>query len=201
MKSLLPFLFVVLATSTIAVAGGAPKVGESAPQFTVKDTNGKSHSLADYKGKHVVLEWLNHDCPFVVKHYQSKNMQTLQKTATEKGVVWLSIISSAPGNQGSATGEAVNKLTTEKGAAPTAVLLDSEGTAGRSYEAKTTPHMFVINPEGTLVYKGAIDSISSTQEADVPKATNYVKAALEESMAGKPVGTSSSKPYGCSVKY
>ena len=179
----------------------AAEVGQPAPAFTLTDTQGKSHNLADFKGKTVVLEWINHECPFVVKHYSAGAMQALQKEYTAKGVVWLSICSSAPGKQGHMSPEAWNKATAEKGAAPTAVLLDEDGKVGKLYQAKTTPHMYVINPEGILVYAGAIDSIKSAKADDVPKATNYVKAALNEVLAGKPVSTASTEAYGCSVKY
>ena len=183
------------------IALAAPKAGDAAPNFTLPDTNGKSHSLADFKGSYVVLEWVNHGCPFVRKHYDSGNMQSLQKEFTVKGVKWLSVCSSAPGKQGNLSAEEWNKVEKEKGAAPTAVLLDPEGNVGRLYGAKNTPHMFVINPEGKIIYDGAIDSIRSPDTADIPKATNYVKTALEESMAGKLVSTASTQPYGCSVKY
>ncbi len=179
----------------------AAEVGKPAPAVTHTDTNGKSHNLADFKGKTVVLEWINHGCPFVVKHYSGGHMQALQKEYTGKGIVWLSICSSAPGKQGHMSADEWNKTNTEKSASPTAVLVDEDGKVGKLYDAKTTPHMFVINAEGTLVYAGAIDSIKSTSVDDVPKATNHVKAALDEILAGKPVTTASSAPYGCSVKY
>lgn len=176
-------------------------VGKAAPEFTLTDTNGKSHALSSFKGKWVVLEWNNPDCPFVVKHYDSKNMQKLQKEATGKGVVWLTINSGAAGKEGVYSAADINKKWTEKQAASTAYLLDGDGKVGKLYGAKTTPHMFVINPKGEIVYAGAIDSIKSAKQDDVPKATNYVKAALEEGMAGKPITTATSQPYGCSVKY
>jgi len=179
----------------------AAQVGQPAPAFTLKDSKGTSHNLADFKGKTVVLEWINHGCPFVVKHYSGGAMQALQKDYTAKGVVWLSICSSAPGKQGHMSPEEWNKTNAEKGAAPSAVLLDEDGKVGKLYQAKTTPHMYVINPEGLLVYAGAIDSIKSTSAADVPKADNYVKSALDEVLAGKPVTTASTEAYGCSVKY
>jgi peroxiredoxin len=175
--------------------------GQLAPDFTLTDSNGQAHSLAGFKGKYVVLEWVNHSCPFVVKHYGSGNMQSLQKEFTAKDVVWLSINSSAAGKEGAVNGQEANALTKEKGAAPTAVLLDSDGKAGKLYGAKTTPHMFVINPEGILIYQGAIDSIASADPADVSKATNYVRKALSEAMSGQSVSEATTKPYGCSVKY
>ena len=176
-------------------------VGQPAPAFTLKDTKGNTHALADDKGKIVVLEWVNYECPFVKKHYESKNMQDLQKRATADGVVWLSINSSAPGKQGHYPPDVWNRLLEEKGASPTAVLLDPDGTVGKMYGAKTTPHMFVIDANGVLVYAGAIDSTPSTNPYDVRTATNYVSAALAEVAAGKPITTASTTPYGCSVKY
>jgi peroxiredoxin len=175
--------------------------GQLAPDFTLTDSNGQAHSLAGFKGKYVVLEWVNHSCPFVVKHYGSGNMQSLQKEFTAKDVVWLSINSSAAGKEGAVNGQEANALTKEKGAAPTAVLLDSDGKAGKLYGAKTTPHMFVINPEGILIYQGAIDDKASADPADIAGAKNYVREALTAAMAGQPVAESSTKSYGCSVKY
>ena len=177
------------------------KTGEMAPDFRMQDTNGRSYSLSNDKGKFVVLEWFNHDCPFVRKHYNSGNMQRLQKKYTEKGVVWFSINSSASGKQGHYSPAEANRLTQEKKANPTAVFLDPEGTVGRLYGAKTTPHIFIIDPEGLLIYQGAIDDTPSTDVADIPKAVNYVELALEAAMSGKSVETSSTKSYGCSVKY
>ena len=178
-----------------------PKVGEQAPAFTLKDTAGKEHSLADYKGKFVVLEWFNEGCPFVKKHYKSGNMQKLQKEYTGKDVVWLSINSSAEGEQGHVTPESAPKTMSEWNMDATKILLDHDGKVGKMYGAKTTPHMFVIDKEGKLVYQGAIDSKPTPNVADVDDAENYVKVALDNSMAGKPVSTTSTKPYGCSVKY
>lgn len=175
--------------------------GKAAPNFTLKDSNGNDVSLSQFQGKHVVLEWLNYDCPFVKKHYSSGNMQNLQKAYTGKGVTWLSIISSAPEQQGYYEAADVNRLNEEKKASPTAILLDPAGTVGKLYGAQTTPHMFVIDSKGILVYQGAIDDIRSTNPDDVAKAKNYVSAALDEAMAGKPVSTPSAKSYGCSVKY
>jgi hypothetical protein len=149
----------------------------------------------------VVLEWFNHDCPFVKKHYDSGNMQSLQKTYTEQGVVWLSINSSAPGKQGHYAPDKAHELTVNKKAAPTAVLLDPDGKVGKTYDAQTTPHMFIINPDGILIYQGAVDDRPSVDLGDIPPATNYVKKALGEAFAGSPVSTPSTKSYGCSVKY
>lgn len=176
-------------------------VDKPAPDFACNDTNGVEHTLSSYRGKIVVLEWLNHDCPFVKKHYGSGNMQKLQKVYTGRGVIWLSIISSAPGKQGFCTPDKANDLTRTKNAHPTAVLLDPLGTVGKKYGAKTTPHMFIINKEGILVYNGGIDNIRSTDPLDIDKATNYVAKALNELLAGKEVSTKTSTPYGCSVKY
>jgi peroxiredoxin len=189
----------ILAAPPIQAADVA--IGEKAPDFTAADSNGKSHTLASYKGKIVVLEWLNHQCPFVKKHYGSGHMQELQKTYTGKGIIWLSVISSAPGKQGYSTPEQANSVTKEKGAAPTAVLLDPQGTVGKLYGAKTTPHMFIINADGVLVYNGAIDDTPSTDLGDIATAKNYVQSALDELLAGKPVSEATSQPYGCSVKY
>ncbi|MDF3130194.1 thioredoxin family protein [Kiritimatiellaeota bacterium B1221] len=172
-----------------------------APAFTLTDTNGNEHSLSDFKGKVVVLEWFNHGCPFVKKHYSKGNMQALQKTYTDKGVVWLAIVSSAEGKQGSDTAEGHNKTAKEKGTNATAILMDTDGTVGKAYGAKTTPHMFVINAEGELVYQGAIDDKRSTNPADIATSKNYVSAALDAVLAGEAVEVTKSTPYGCSVKY
>jgi len=182
-------------------AFAAVEPGEEAPTFTLTDSKGTSQSLSDFRGKFVVLEWLNHDCPFVKKHYGSGNMQKLQKEYTAKGVVWLSIISSAPGKQGHRTGPQADADTKDKNASPTAVLLDPAGEVGQKYGAKTTPHMFVLDKEGKVIYAGAIDSINSTNPADVAKAENHIRQTLDAALAGKPVLTPSTKPYGCSVKY
>lgn len=175
--------------------------GQPAPDFKLTDTNGAEQTLSQYKGKYVVLEWLNHDCPFVKKHYDSQNMQNLQKAYTGLGVVWLSINSSAAGKQGNYDAAAANQLTIEKGASPTAVLLDPSGEVGKLYGAQTTPHMYIIDPNGVLIYQGAIDSVASPDPADIEGATNYVLQALTESMGGKIVSTPATKSYGCSVKY
>jgi len=190
---------VILSFSLSVLA--AVTVGAPAPDFSVEDTNGQAHTLSNYKGKFVVLEWFNHDCPFVRKHYNSGNMQNLQKKYTQAGVIWLSINSSAPGKQGQYSPAEANRLTQEKGVASTAVILDPEGTIGQMYGAQTTPHLFIIDPNGTLIYQGAIDNIASTDVVDIPKATNYVEAALSAAMGGKSLEVSSTKSYGCSVKY
>jgi peroxiredoxin len=197
----------IITKSTIAllVAAGtalaAPQVGQPAPEFTLTDSNGKAHKLSDFKGKFVVLEWLNHGCPFVIKHYESGNMQKLQKKYTGKDVVWLSIASSAPGKQGHMSPEETNKTRADKGSAATAVLRDEDGTVGKLYDAKVTPELYVVDPEGTLIYMGAIDDVKSTDTADVAGAKNYVKQALDEAMAGKPVSEPSTSAYGCGIKY
>lgn len=190
--------FLALSASTL---GAETSVGETAPDFTLPDSHGKSHSLSDYKGKIVVLEWLNHGCPFVQKHYNSGNMQKLQKTYTGQGIIWFSVISSAPGKQGYMTPEEATEAVKQKKAAPTGVLLDPEGTVGKLYGAKTTPHMFIIDSDGVLVYNGGIDDIRSANPTDIDKAKNYVQMALDELLAGKQVTEKTSQPYGCSVKY
>jgi peroxiredoxin len=184
---------------TPAPAGAV--VGEAAPAFSLSDSEGRTHSLADFAGKIVVLEWINYDCPFVDKHYGSGNMQKLQKEYTGQGVIWLSINSSAPGKQGHYPAKEVNALMAERQAAPTAYLLDSDGKVGRLYGAKTTPHMFIVDKAGKVVYAGGIDDKPSTDQADIGTAKNYVSAALDEALAGRPVTEATSAPYGCSVKY
>lgn len=199
-----PNLLITLLTTALAstlFAAESPRVGAAAPAFSVADAKGKAHSLAEYKGKYVVLEWFNPECPFVKKHYGSGNMQKLQEEYTGKGVVWLSIDSSAPGKEGNLTPDAANKQMSEWKMNHTTLLLDPEGKAGQSYGAKNTPHMFIINPEGKIVYEGAIDSKPTANPSDIASATNYVKAALDEALAGKPVTNPTTKPYGCSVKY
>ena len=196
---------VILSLTTIVAlicaSAMALQPGKPAPNFTAKDSRGKTHTLSEYKGKFVVLEWTNHECPFTHKHYASGNMQRLQKEWTAKGVIWFTVISSAQGNQGYMTDEQENSYVKKVGAAPTAVLMDPTGKLGHLYGAKTTPHMFVINPAGVLIYDGAIDNKPTTDQADIATAHNYVSAAIEEAMAGKPVATPSTPPYGCSVKY
>lgn len=176
-------------------------VGEQAPDFSVADAYGNVHSLSDFEGSFVILEWLNHDCPFVRKHYDGNNMQELQKTYTEQGVVWLSVISSAPGTQGYLEPEAAQAITKEKGAAPTAVLLDVDGTMGRAYDARVTPHMYIINPDGILEYNGAIDDRPTARARDLEGAHNYVTAAMTSLMNGGEVEVRTNTPYGCTVKY
>jgi peroxiredoxin len=186
---------------TAGLSRAETEVGKAAPNFSLPDTDGKTRSLADFKGKYVVLEWYQPDCPFVGKHYKSGNMQGLQKEYTAKGVTWLSIDSSAPGEEGNYPAKKLNEIATQDGSARTALLLDPAGDVGRLYGAKTTPDMYIIDPKGILVYKGAIDNKRSTDLADIKTATNYVKGALDAVMAGKAVPTTATPPYGCSVKY
>ncbi|HET6349928.1 MAG TPA: thioredoxin family protein [Candidatus Krumholzibacteria bacterium] len=176
-------------------------IDKPAPDFKLTGIDGKEYALSAFKGKYVVLEWNNLDCPFVKKHYGSGNMQALQKKYTEKGVVWLTICSSAAGKQGYYDPAALQEMTKERKVASTAYLRDPDGTVGREYGAKTTPDMFVINPEGVLIYAGAIDNKPSTDPRDIATADNYVSACLDASMAGKPVATKSTVSYGCGVKY
>ena len=185
----------------MATTSFAAKVGEKAPDFKVSDMNGKTVQLADFKGKFVVLEWMNEGCPFVKKHYEVNNMQKLQKDYTGKNVVWLTVASSQKGKQGHWTPAQAQAKAKEWSIASTAILLDEGATMGKAYGAKVTPHMFVINPAGVLIYNGAIDDNDSSDSADIPKSTNYVDLALKEAMAGKPVKVSTSKPYGCGVKF
>jgi peroxiredoxin len=199
MKHILPLPVLALALNLSAFAAVEP--GETAPDFTLKDSKGNSQKLSSFSGKFVVLEWMNPECPFVKKHYSTGNMQSLQKEYTGKGIVWLSIISSAPGKQGYCTGPQAEANTKDQKAFPTAVLLDPSGEVGQLYGAKTTPHMFVINPEGKLIYMGAIDSIRSANSSDCAKADNYVRQTLNAALAGKPVPNPETKSYGCSVKY
>ncbi len=197
--SLLIVISSFLTTTLLAI--DSPTVGSPAPDFSLTDAKGQTQSLAQYKGKYVVLEWFNPQCPFVKKHYGSDNMQKLQEEYTSKGVIWLSIDSSAPGTQGNLTPEQAEKVMSSWKTHQTAFLLDPDGKAGRAYGAKNTPQMFVINPEGKVIYEGAIDSKATPNPADIPTSTNYVKVALDESLGGKPVTISNTKPYGCSVKY
>ncbi len=192
----------LLALGALPLQANALAVGEAAPAFELKDTQGKPVKLADFKGRHVVLEWTNPGCPFVVKHYGAKNMQALQKDATSRNVVWLSINSTARGHSDHLAPAALqDKLLKDWGASPTAVLMDESGSVGRAYAARTTPHMYVIDPAGKLVYAGGIDDKRTANPADIPGAKNFVRAALADSLAGKAVATPSATPYGCSIKY
>ena len=195
------WMMVAVAVLCAASLGRAARVGERAPDFSVTDTNGKLEKLSDYAGKFVVLEWSNRGCPYTQKHYNSGNMQRLQRAWTQRGVIWLTVISSAPHKQGYVTAAEENSWLKQINGTPTAVLLDPAGSLGHLYDAKTTPQMFVINPQGTLVYDGAIDDKPTTDQADIGRARNYLSQALEEAMAGKLVSMPTSRPYGCSVKY
>jgi peroxiredoxin len=188
---------VVIAVPTFANV----QAGKAAPDFTAVDSNGKSHQLSSFKGKTVVLEWTNDGCPYVQKHYGAGNMQALQKAANEAGVVWLTVVSSAPGTQGHVDGAAANKLTDGRKALPSAVLLDPAGKVGKLYDAKTTPHMYVIDPKGNLAYAGAIDDKPTANQADIKGARNYVTEALTAVAAGKAPAVTTTRAYGCSVKY
>ena len=194
-------LATLIATFAIAAAH-AVTVGQAAPDFSLTDVNGKAVKLSEFKGKTVVLEWVNPNCPFVGKHYGSQNMQSLQKDATGKGVVWLSVNSTSKSHQDyMEPAKLGNKLGADWKAAASYVLMDESGKIGQLYEAKTTPHMFVINPAGALVFAGGIDDKRSANPADVKTAKNFVRAALDETLAGKPVSVATATPYGCSVKY
>lgn len=199
MNSCLRILFLAVAAAT--ALAGAVTVGQPAPDFTLTDIAGRKHSLSDYRGKTVVLEWVNPECPFVVKHYGSGNLPGLQKKATAAGVVWLSINSGSAGAQGDFDAGKVAAWMRRTGAAPSAYFRDQDGQVGRLYGAKTTPHMFVITADGTLVYNGAIDSIRSAKPEDIARAENYVTLALDAVRAGRPVEKPATQPYGCSVKY
>jgi len=186
---------------TAQASQASARVSGPAPDFSATDSYGRSQKLSDQKGKIVVLEWTNHGCPFVGKHYGSGNMQALQKKYTAQGVVWFTVVSSAPGTQGYVSPAEANRDTERRGAAPTALLLDPTGALGHLYGAQATPHMYVIDPQGQLVYMGAIDDAPSTDPSDVARAKNYVAAAIEEVRAGKRVTVPATKAYGCSVKY
>ncbi|MDO9431962.1 MAG: redoxin domain-containing protein [Phenylobacterium sp.] len=199
-----PRPFVLAAALTFALAApalAAPAIGQPAPAFTIKDGAGKTRSLAEFKGQTVVLEWTNAGCPYVQKHYESGNMQGLQKAATQDGVVWLTLISSAPGKQGYVSPGEAKTWRTATGAGATALLLDPAGQVGRTYQAKVTPHMYVVNAAGTLVYMGGIDDKPSADPASLKGAKNYVAAALADLSAGRPVANTVSRPYGCTIKY
>ncbi len=196
---------VLILVSACAVTGAAARssasVGAPAPAFTLPDAAGTAYSLSEFRGKYVVLEWVNFGCPFVRKHYDSGNMQGLQKAYRDKGVVWLSICSSAPGKQGYFEGKDLTERIAEENSHATAYLVDKEGTVGQEYGAKTTPHMFIVNPEGTLIYEGGIDDKPTTNREDIKTAVNYVREALDAAMNGRPVKVTTSRSYGCSVKY
>lgn len=192
-------LALVAAAFTLPAVAGA--VGSPAPDFSLSSLDGKPVKLSDYKGKYVVLEWVNPGCPFVQKHYDSGNMPRLQKDATAQGVVWLTVNSTNPSHGDFKSAAQLASWLKDKGAAPSAAMLDQDGKVGKLYSAKTTPHMYVIDPQGKLIYAGAIDSIRSTDPADIKTATNYVKVALADAKAGKPVSPASTQAYGCTIKY
>jgi peroxiredoxin len=196
-RNLLLVMSLVFASSAFA----APKTGEAAPDFTLKGQDGKDYKLSSFKGKTVVLEWFNNDCPYVKKHYDTKNMQNLQKAHTGKGALWFSIISSKPGSEGHVDAAGATKLIADRGMASTAILLDEKGATGKLYGAKTTPHMFIIDKAGKVAYQGAIDDQPSANEKTLKGAMNYVDAAMTSLEKGEPVKTASTTPYGCSVKY
>jgi hypothetical protein len=190
-----------LALSLITLPALAVVTGTPAPDFKGTDSNGTQHTLSQYKGKYIVLEWANQGCPYDQKHYLSGSIESQQKDWTAKGVIWLSVISSAPGEQGHVTPSEENAYLKKMNAAPTAALLDPTGTIGRLYEAKTTPHIFIIDPTGKLIYQGALDDKPTTEQEDLKGARNYLNETLTAAMAGKPVPVASTRPYGCSVKY
>jgi hypothetical protein len=192
-------LSLALALMTIPALAVAP--GTTAPDFKGTDSNGVQHSLSEYRGKYVVLEWANQGCPYDRKHYLSGSIESQQRDWTAKGVIWLSVISSAPGEQGYVTPSEENTYLKTMHAAPTAALLDPTGTIGRLYEAKTTPHIFIIDPTGKLIYQGALDDKPTTEQEDLKGARNYLNEVLTDAMAGKPIPVASTRPYGCSVKY
>jgi len=203
MKLSLKLILTGLLTLGLAAAvSAAPQIGEPAPDFSVVDTEGNMHSLSDYAGQLVVLEWTNHDCPFVVKHYGPGNMQDQQRLARdEHDAVWLTVISSKPGSQGHVSPEEADELTASRNAYPTAVLLDESGDMGRAYDARVTPHMYIIDEDGILRYMGGIDSNPSRNPEDIPDATQYVVVALAEMAAGEAITDTVTRPYGCTVKY
>ncbi len=189
-----------LLAASLAVQA-APSIGQAAPDFTLTDANGNSVKLSDYRGKHVVLEWTNPGCPYVRKHYDSGNMPTTQKDATGKGVVWLQVNSTSRDHADWLDPGPLASWMTSHKAAPSAILIDSEGTVGKAYGARTTPHMYIVDPQGRLAYAGGIDSIASSNPADVNKAVNYVRQAVAEVASAKPISMAVTRPYGCSVKY
>lgn len=197
----LPHILATASFALVSIASAGVLTGSPAPDFTLTDTKGVSHSLSDFKGKFVVLEWTNHLCPVVAKHYSKGGMQATQKMLTDDGVIWLQIVSSAKGKQGHITNEQGEALRSEKGMHSTAMLLDASGDVGKQYGARTTPHMFLISPEGELIYQGAIDNVRSSRSKDNAEATNYVQAAYSSAVAGEPIENATTTPYGCGVKY
>jgi peroxiredoxin len=201
MSKLVATFLAVSMAALVSAAQAAVAPGQAAPEFSLVDINGRVQKLSDYRGKYVVLEWFNSECPFVQKHYESGNMQALQARYTQKGVAWLGINSTSPRHSNYRDPERSQAILKEWKSAPTAFVLDPDGKVGKQYGARTTPHMYVIDPKGTLVYVGGIDDRPSTSQRDIATARNLVAAALDESLSGKPVGTPSAMPYGCSVKY
>lgn len=201
MNKLVAALLAMSMASLVSLVQAAAAPGQAAPDFSLVDINGKMQKLSDYRGKYVVLEWFNSECPFVQKHYESGNMQSLQARYTQKGVVWLGVNSTSPRHSNFRDPVRSQAILKDWKSAPTAFVLDPDGKVGKQYGARTTPHMYVIDPKGTLVYVGGIDDKPSTSQRDIPTAKNLVAAALDESLGGKPVGTPSAMPYGCSVKY
>jgi len=185
----------------VALAAARVEIGAPAPDFTLTDIDGRTHRLSDYRGKTVILEWVNPECPFVVKHYESGNLPRTQAAAVAQGSIWLLINSARPGSQGDFSADEARSWQARTGAAANAYIRDSDGTLGRLYDAKTTPHLFIITPDGVLAYDGAIDSIRSTRQSDIAKAENYVTSALDALMRGEPVKTAVTRPYGCTIKY
>jgi peroxiredoxin len=194
-------LCTLIALAALSLSAYSAKVGDPAPDFNATDSNGQTHKLSEYRGKFVVLEWTNNGCPYTRKHYSSGNMQSLQREWTTKGVVWLTVLSSAPGGQGYMTGPEENAYIQKVHADPTAALLDPTGTLGHEYDARTTPDMYVIDPNGKLIYAGAIDDHATTDPGDIAHSKNYVSDALTAAMSGQPVAVAYTRPYGCSVKY
>jgi len=193
--------FILFSIFTSLLRAGEVDVMKPAPEFTLRGADSLEYSLNQFRGKYVVLEWVNYGCPFVQKHYNSSNMQKLQAEMTGKGVIWFSVCSSAKGDQGNFDAKTIQKLKLEKSAAYSAYLIDEDGKVGRIYGAKTTPHMFIIDPKGQVIYGGAIDNIRSTKIADLDKAENYVRTILDSAMEGKPFEAKLTEPYGCSIKY
>jgi AhpC/TSA family len=197
----LALLSLILSFLAITTVNAEPVIDKPAPLFTGAAADGSTINLADLRGKTVILEWTNHECPFVVKHYESGNIPNLQKQAVAQGIVWLQVITSAPGKEGNVTGEVAQKLNAHRGATPTNTVLDGNGSIGKLYGATNTPQFFIIDPKGVLVYKGGIDSIPSADQSDIGKAENYISAALADLAAGRKIAKAVTKPYGCSVKY
>jgi len=194
-------LLLITTAAVLGAAHAAPSVGQMAPDFSLRDATGKTVKLSDYRGKFVVLEWTNPGCPYVRKHYNSGNMPATQADAVAKGAVWLSVNSTEKDSGDYLAPEKLVAWKQERKARPTAVLMDEEGVAGRAYGARTTPHMYIVNPQGQLIYAGGIDSIPSSNADDIPRAVNYVRQGLAEAMAGKPLSAATTRPYGCSIKY